>query len=124
LIAAFGLAALVLSAMGVFAVLASSVSQRTHELGVRAALGAAPRDLFRLVVGEGVAAALAGGLLGLLGALAATRLLASLLFEVSPADPLVLSGAVALLIGVAAAASWLPALRASRADPLISLRQE
>jgi len=124
LIVLFGAVALVLSAIGLFATLSFSVSQRTREMGIRIALGATPRELLRQIVAEGMIPALAGGALGVIGAFALTRLMAALLFGVSPTDPVVFIGVAALLVSVAAAACYLPARRASRIDPMVTLRYE
>jgi putative ABC transport system permease protein len=120
----FGGLALVLAALGLYGVLAYTVAQRTQELGVRIALGALPRDVFRLVVGQGLAIAAIGATLGVLLALAAGKLLASLLYGISPGDPLVLAAAAAVLLAAAAAASWFPARRATKVDPVVALRSE
>jgi predicted permease len=111
-----------LAAMGVYAVMAYAVSQRTHELGIRLALGASEQDLLRLVVGQGLKLAAAGVVVGLAMAAGLTRLLAGFLFGVSPFDPLALLGVPAFLAAVTVLASWLPARRAARVDPLVALR--
>jgi len=113
-----------LAATGVYGVVSRGVARRTQEIGVRMALGAAPRAVLGLVLGQGLRMALLGGLLGLAGALLLTRSLASLLYGVSSSDPLTLTGSVVLLIGVALLASWAPARRATRVDPLAALRNE
>src|SRR5207244_815279 len=124
LLGLFGAMGLVLGALGIYGVLAYLVTQRTREVGVRVALGAKPADLLRMVVGRGLRLAAVGVLLGFLGALALTRLMQGVLYGVSSTDPLTF-GAVALgLFGVAAFASWVPALRATRVDPLVALRAE
>ncbi|HEX6809807.1 MAG TPA: ABC transporter permease, partial [Gemmatimonadaceae bacterium] len=114
--------ALVLSAVGMYGVLAYLVSQRRGEMGIRLALGASGRQVTRLVVWESARLAAAGILIGLAGALATTRVMQSLLFDVSPTDPLTLGTVTALLLGVAVAAAWMPARRASRVDPVEALR--
>jgi predicted permease len=124
LLGAFAVVAVVLTAVGLFGVVASSLAQRARELGVRAALGARPRDLARLALGEGAALATIGVGAGLLAALAGTRVLERVLFEVAPTDPLALGGAVVLLLGVCLAACLVPALRAARVDPVTVLRAE
>jgi putative ABC transport system permease protein len=124
LLVLFGGAALVLAAVGIYGVVAYSVAQRTHELGVRMALGAQRRDLLRLVLAQGTRLTLLGVGLGIAGALACTRLLANLLFGVSATDPLTLASAALLLSLAAFAASWLPARRAMRVDPVVALRHQ
>jgi predicted permease len=120
----FALAALVLASIGIYGVLSHLVLQRTHEIGVRLALGAQPLTVAKLVIGEGLGLAAGGVAVGLGGALLLTRLMAGLLFRVSPMDPPTFAGVAALLMTVALAACWLPARRATRADPLIALRTE
>lgn len=114
--------ALVLSAVGMYGVLAYLVSQRRGEMGIRLALGASGRQVTRLVVWESARLAAAGVVIGLAGALATTRVMQSLLFDVSPTDPLTLCAVTALLLGVAIAAAWMPGRRASRVDPVEALR--
>jgi predicted permease len=120
----FALLALVLSAVGLYGVLAYIVTQRTHEMGVRVAMGAQRWDVQRLMVSHGVRVAAVGAALGALAGLVAGRVLSSLLYGVSPRDPLVLSAAVLVPVVVAAVASYLPARRASRVDPVVALRAE
>jgi predicted permease len=122
--AGFALLALVLSAVGLYGVLAYVVTQRTHEMGVRVAMGAQGWDVQRLMISHGVRVAAVGAALGALGGLVAGRVLSSLLYGVSPRDPLVLFVAVLVPVVVAAIASYLPARRASRVDPVIALRHE
>jgi ABC-type antimicrobial peptide transport system permease subunit len=100
------------------------VGQRLNEIGLRMALGASPSDVLGMVLKNGLALAGAGVALGLAGAVAATRLLTSFLFEVKPGDPLTYAGVAILLAVVAMAATYLPARRATRVDPLTALRQE
>jgi putative ABC transport system permease protein len=120
----FALTALLLAAVGLYGVMAAAVRQRQREIGVRLALGATPRRVRRLVLHEGLALAVTGVSLGLTLALATTRTLRGMLHEVDPLDPISLAGAsVALLIG-AMAATWLPALRATRVDPTEALRAD
>jgi predicted permease len=121
---AFGVLALALAAIGLYSVIAYSVAQRTHELGVRVAVGAQSGDLVRLVVLEGLRLAAIGVVLGIGVAWVAARWLKPLLFEESPRDPLVFVTVTLLLVGTAIAASWIPARRASRVDPMVALRSE
>ncbi|HKC89525.1 MAG TPA: FtsX-like permease family protein, partial [Blastocatellia bacterium] len=124
LLALFAVVALLLAAVGIYGVLANAVRQRTHEMGVRLALGARPGAVFRLVIGQGMGLAGVGLGIGLGAALALTRYLESLLYEVKPADPLTFGGVALLLMGVALLACWIPARRATRVDPMIALRCE
>jgi putative ABC transport system permease protein len=104
--------------------MAYSVNQRTHEIGIRTALGAQPRDVLRLVMRDGAKIALFGIASGIAGALALTRLMGSLLFEVKPTDPATFAGVAILLALVALAACYIPARRAMRVDPMVALRYE
>jgi ABC-type antimicrobial peptide transport system permease subunit len=122
--ATFGGLALVLAALGLYGVIAHSVAQRTHELGVRVALGARAGDVARLVMGESLRIVSVGVGLGLVVAVVAGRWISPLLFDVSPRDPMVLAAVVVTLIGAALLASWLPAARASRVDPGVALRAD
>jgi putative ABC transport system permease protein len=122
LVAGFALAALLLGATGIYGVMSYIVNQRAQEMGVRMALGASPRDIVRLVVGRGTLLAIAGAAVGCIVALGTTRLLQSLLFGVSPTDPLTFGVAAAVFVGVAIIASAGPARRATRADPVQALR--
>ena len=120
----FGILALVLACLGLYGVLSFAVVQRTREIGVRVALGAQRRNILSLVVGQGVKLALTGAAVGITGAFVATRLLSSLLFGVTPTDPLTFLGVFLLLLFVAVLASWLPARRATKVDPMGALRYE
>jgi putative ABC transport system permease protein len=124
LVGAFAVLALVLAAVGVSGVIAYSVAQRTHEIGVRMALGARRADVLRLVIGEGLAMAVAGVTLGVLAAAALTRMMADLLFGITPHDPLTFAAGAALLLAVSLVASYLPALRATRVESVTALRAE
>jgi putative ABC transport system permease protein len=124
LLAGFALAAALLAAVGLYGVIALNVGARTAEFGVRMALGARPGDVRRLVVRQGMALALAGVALGTVAALAATRLLRGLLYGVGAADPPTYAAVAAGLVAVALAACWLPACRATAADPVTALRHE
>ena len=122
LIAIFAGVALVLSAVGLYGVIAYAVSQRTHELGVRVALGATGDRISRMVIGEGLALTAVGVVIGIGGSLLAGKLVTSLLFGVNALDPATIAGVIAVLGAVAAVASWLPARRAARVDPLTAMR--
>jgi len=121
---AFAIAALVLAAIGIYGVLSGGVTERTRELGVRSALGATPSDIVRVVVQRGVGLTALGVLLGLGGAMAASQTLVTLLFGITPLDPITYAGVVVLLVVVAAGACVVPARRAARVDPAITLRAE
>jgi putative ABC transport system permease protein len=121
---AFALIAALLAAVGIYAVISCSVSQRNHEIGVRLALGAGHGDVFRQVVGQGMRPVLIGIVVGIAAALLLARLIASLLYGVRPSDPLTLVVVAILLAAVAATASFIPARRATRVDPMIALRYE
>ena len=124
LLAAFAALALLLAAVGVYGVLAYSVALRTREIGIRMALGASRADVVRLVAGHGMRLALAGAAIGLVGALTLARLMSSLLYGVTPSDPLTFLVALAGLVSVALLASYIPARRAITVDPMEALREE
>jgi putative ABC transport system permease protein len=124
LIGAFAMLALLLAAVGIYGVIAYSVSQRTQEIGVRMALGAGRWDVLRMILGQGAILAAIGIAIGLAGALALTRLLADLLFSVQPTDPATFVAVSMLLAVVSVCAGFLPARRATRIDPLAALRWE
>jgi predicted permease len=116
--------ALILGSVGIYGVMSSLVTERTHEMGIRMALGAEPRDVMRLILKHGLILAGAGLAVGLLGSVGLTRLMASLLFGVSPTDGLTLSAVAVLLVGVAMVACYVPARRATQVDPMVALRYE
>jgi putative ABC transport system permease protein len=124
LVSAFALLALVLACIGIYGVMAYAVTQRTQEIGVRMALGAQRADVLRLIMGLGLRLTCIGVLIGLIGALVSTRLLASLLFEVSATNPLLFALPGALLIAVTVLAAYLPGRRAASIDPMRALRAE
>jgi putative ABC transport system permease protein len=124
LLAAFAGLALLLASFGIYGVMSYSVSQYTHEIGIRMALGARAADVLQLIVRQGMALVLIGLAVGVAGALALTRVMSSLLFDVKPWDPLTLTSVSVLLAAVAFAASYIPARRATRVDPMIALRYE
>ena len=124
LLGVFAAVALVMAALGVFGVLSFVVTQRTRELGIRIALGAAPAVVRRMVVAHGLGLVAAGLALGVAGAVALTRLMASLLYGVAPTDPVTFAAVAAVMVGIAALASYLPARRATRVDPMVALRVE
>ncbi|MBO0863376.1 MAG: FtsX-like permease family protein, partial [Chloracidobacterium sp.] len=124
LIGFFALSSLALAACGIYGVMSYLVSQRTHELGIRLALGAQVGDVMKLIIRQGMAVALIGISLGLAAALAVTQLMKSLLFGVSSTDPVTYALIALLLVGVALIASYIPARRATKIDPLQSIRHE
>lgn len=124
LLGLFGVLALILASIGIYGVLAYSVTQRTSEIGLRMALGAQPHEVLRLVLRQGMLLALIGALVGVLVALPVARMASGLLYGVSATDPLTYVAITLLLMGVALLACYLPARRATRIDPLVALRVE
>jgi ABC-type antimicrobial peptide transport system permease subunit len=124
LIAIFAGIAVALAVVGVHSIVAYSVGQRTREIGLRVALGAQKRDIFQLIVGQGMGLAAVGVVVGLAGSMGLARFLESLLFEIRPSDPLTFFSSAILLAATAFLACWLPAMRAARVDPVVALRHE
>jgi putative ABC transport system permease protein len=124
LLAAFAAAGLTLTLIGIYGVISYSVGQRTQELGIRVALGAQPGDVLGLILREGIRMAVFGAIIGVLGSLFLMRLLASQLYGIKPTDPVTLIGAAMLMLAVAICASYIPARRATRIDPMTALRNE
>ena len=120
----FATITVLLAIVGIYGALAATVSQRSREMGIRLALGAAGADVRGLVLRQGMALALVGCALGLVGALAGARVLRSMLFGIAPGDPLTFIGVAGLVLASAALACYLPARRATRVDPLVTLRAE
>jgi ABC-type antimicrobial peptide transport system permease subunit len=124
LLGIFAALALVLSCVGIYGVISYLVGQRTHEIGIRMALGGQRNDMLRLILGRGAQMAVIGVAVGIVGSLALTRLMANLLFGVSAYDPLTFFAVAGLLVLVALAACYIPARRAMKVDPLVALRYE
>jgi putative ABC transport system permease protein len=120
----FALTALLLAGLGIYGTISYLVSERTHEIGIRLALGAKRGEIMRMILRQGLALAVAGAGLGLVGALIVSHLMAGLLYGVRPTDPVTFVGVAILLIGIALLACYLPARRAMRVDPMVALRCE
>jgi len=123
-LSAFGVVALSLACIGLYGLIAFSVAQRLREIGIRIALGASKAGVFRLIFGDGLRLTLLGVLLGFVGVVSSTRFLRSVLFEISPLDPVTLVSVVCILVLVSAIACHIPALRATNSDPATVLREE
>src|ERR1044071_1448876 len=124
LLSIFAGIAFVLAIVGIYGVMSSAVTQRTHEIGIRMAIGAQPRDVFRMILGQGMFLTIIGMAAGLLGAFALTRLMATMLFSIKPTDPLTFATVAVLLVAVALIACYIPGRRATKVDPVNSLRYE
>ena len=120
----FALTALLLAGLGIYGTISYLVSERTHEIGIRLALGANRRMIMRMILRQGLELAIAGAAVGLIGALIVSRLMAGVLYGVAPTDPLTFAGVTLVLTAVALAACYIPARRATRVDPMFALREE
>jgi ABC-type antimicrobial peptide transport system permease subunit len=120
----FALTALLLAALGIYGTISYLVNERTHEIGIRLALGATRTKILGMILRQGLELAIAGAAVGLVGALIVSHLMAGLLYSVRPTDPVTFVGVAILLIGIALLACYLPARRAMRVDPLVALRYE
>jgi ABC-type antimicrobial peptide transport system permease subunit len=120
----FALTALLLAALGIYGTISYLVNERTHEIGIRLALGATRTKILGMILRQGLELAIAGAAAGLVGALIVSHLMAGLLYGVSPTDPLTFIGVTLVLTAAALAASYIPAMRAMRVDPLMALRYE
>ena len=120
----FALTALLLAGLGIYGTISYLVSERTHEIGIRLALGAKRSEIMRMILRQGLELATAGAVVGLGGALIVSRLMTGLLYGVSPTDPLTFIGVTLVLTAVALAASYIPAMRAMRLDPMTTLHAE
>ena len=120
----FALTALLLAALGIYGTISYLVNERTHEIGIRLALGANRAKILQMILRQGLELAIAGAALGLVGALIVSHLMAGLLYGVRPTDPVTFAGVAVLLIGIALLACYLPARRAMRVDPMVALRCE
>jgi len=124
MVALFAVTALLLSGLGIYGVISYIVSERTHEFGIRLALGAGRRNILRVVLRDGLRLAMVGAVFGLIGALVVSYLMSGLLYGVRPIDPITFASVAVLLILVALSASYIPARRAIRVDPMDALRCE
>jgi putative ABC transport system permease protein len=124
LLSIFAGIAFVLAIVGIYGVMSYAVTQRTHEIGIRMAIGAQPRDVFRMILGQGMMLTIIGMAVGLLGAFALTRLMTTMLFSVKPTDPITFSAVALLLLLIALIACYIPGRRATKVDPVNSLRYE